>query len=44
MVDVIVTDGHDNPVRNLQQRDFKVSENGNEQAVSLFEEHSAAAP
>jgi VWFA-related protein len=43
MVDVIVTDGHDNPVRNLQQRDFKVSENGNEQAVSLFEEHSAAA-
>jgi VWFA-related protein len=43
MVDVIVTDGHDNPVRNLQQRDFKISENGNEQAVSLFEEHSTAA-
>jgi VWFA-related protein len=42
MVDVIVTDGHDNPVRNLQQRDFKVYENGNEQAVSLFEEHSTA--
>jgi VWFA-related protein len=43
MVDVIVTDGHDNPVRNLQQRDFRVYENGSEQAVSLFEEHSAAA-
>jgi VWFA-related protein len=42
MVDVIVTDGHDNPVRNLQQRDFKVSENGNEQAISLFEERSTA--
>jgi VWFA-related protein len=47
MVDVIVTDGHDNPVRNLQQRDFKVYENGGEQTVSLFGEHStagAAAP
>ena len=43
MVDVIVTDGHDNPVRNLQQRDFRVYENGSEQAVSLFEEHSAGA-
>jgi VWFA-related protein len=43
MVDVIVTDDHSNPVPNLQQRDFKVYENGREQTVSLFEEHSMAA-
>jgi VWFA-related protein len=43
MVDVIVTDDHGNPIRNLPQRDFKVYENGSEQAVTLFEEHSAAA-
>jgi VWFA-related protein len=42
-IDVIVTGDHGNPVRNLQQRDFKVYENGSEQAVTLFEEHSAAA-
>ena len=42
-VDVIVTGDHGNPVRSLQQRDFKVYENGIQQEVSLFEEHSAAA-
>ena len=43
LVDVIVTDKNGNPVKGLKQEDFRVLEQGKKQAISYFEEHTAAA-
>jgi VWFA-related protein len=40
VVDVVVTDAHQNPVRHLMQTDFSVLEDGRLQAVKVFEEHA----
>jgi VWFA-related protein len=42
LVDVIVTDRKGNPVQGLKQDAFTVTEQGKPQAISYFEEHSAA--
>ena len=42
LVDVVVTDGHGNPVSGLHQQDFKLSENGKPESVVFFEEHKGA--
>ncbi|MGD0736550.1 MAG: VWA domain-containing protein [Terracidiphilus sp.] len=41
VVDVIVTDSHQNPVHNLTQADFDLKEDGHPQAIKSFEEHTA---
>ncbi len=41
LVDVVVTDSKGNPVRGLQQEDFRVREQGKPQSIDYFEEHSA---
>src|ERR1035437_1527784 len=40
VVDVVVTDVHQNPVHHLTQTDFTVLEDGRLQAVKVFEEHA----
>lgn len=44
LLDVIVLDSHGNPVKGLNQDDFKVTEQGKPQTVSFFEAHGAASP
>ena len=39
LVDVVVTDGHGNPVPNLSQSDFQVLEDGAPQTIASFDEH-----
>jgi VWFA-related protein len=41
IVDVVVTDGKQNPVHNLTASDFTVFENGAPERIKSFEEHSA---
>ena len=41
VVDVVVTDAHDNPVHQLTAADFSLFENNREQQIKVFEEHSA---
>ena len=41
LVDVIVTDGHGNPVTGLKQNAFSVTEQGKPQEIGFFEEHHA---
>src|ERR1035437_6890047 len=41
VVDVVVTDAHQNPVHHLTTNDFTVLEDGHAQAIKVFEEHSA---
>jgi VWFA-related protein len=40
LVDVIATDSMGNPVRELQTKDFEVFDNGKQQKIRSFEEHS----
>ena len=42
VVDVVVTDGHQNPIHNLKASDFTLLEDGKPQTVKVFEEHAAA--
>jgi hypothetical protein len=42
LVDVVVTDGHGNPVSGLRQQDFKLTENGSPETVVFFEEHKGS--
>lgn len=42
-VDVVVTNGNDEPIPALHQQDFQVFEDGKPQAIDLFEEHTAPA-
>jgi VWFA-related protein len=42
VVDVVVTDQKQNPVRNLKASDFTLMEKGQPQTIAHFEEHSAA--
>lgn len=39
--DVVVTDAHGNPIRNLTRSDFAVLEDGHPQAIKRFGEHTA---
>jgi VWFA-related protein len=41
VVDVIVTDSHQNPVHNLTMADFILKEDGHQQTIKSFEEHAA---
>ena len=41
LVDMVVTDGHGQPVHDLKARDFTVLDNGAPQSVVAFEEHRA---
>jgi VWFA-related protein len=41
VVDVIVTDSHQNPVRGLAQADFNLKEDSQPQTVKSFEEHTS---
>lgn len=41
IVDVVVTDGHQNPVHNLTASDFTLLEKGVSQQIRSFEEHTA---
>jgi len=43
VVDVVVTDDADQPVKGLREQDFQLLENGKRQKVSSFEEHAAPA-
>jgi len=40
VVDVVVTKGNDEPVSGLRKEDFKLTEDGSEQSVVFFEEHT----
>ncbi len=42
VIDVVVTGKDGRPVRNLQKRDFEVTEDGRPQTLVSFEEHTAA--
>jgi VWFA-related protein len=44
LVDVVVTQGRGQPVAGLHKEDFQVSEDGQGQTVSFFEEHKNAPP
>jgi VWFA-related protein len=44
VVDVVVTDQNGQPVPGLRQEDFKILEDGKLQTISVFEEHTGAAP
>lgn len=44
VVDVVVTDNHQNPVRGLKASDFAVLEDGHPQSIKSFEESAASAP
>jgi VWFA-related protein len=39
LVDVVVTNGKDEPVTSLDKKDFQVLEDGKQQAIADFEEH-----
>jgi len=39
LVDVVVTNGKDEPVTGLDKKDFQVLEDGKKQVISVFEEH-----
>ncbi len=41
LVDVMVTDSHQNQIHGLTQADFTVKEDGHPQAIKVFEEHTA---
>jgi VWFA-related protein len=41
IVDVVVTDSHQNPVHNLKATDFTLLENKDPQQIKAFEEHTA---
>jgi VWFA-related protein len=41
VVDITVTDSHQNPVHNLTATDFSLREDGQAQAIKTFEEHTA---
>jgi VWFA-related protein len=41
VIDVIVTDSHQNPVHDLTQADFNLKEDGHPQTIKSFEEHKA---
>ncbi len=43
VLDIVVTDNHDEPVQNLPKQDFLVAENGKAQTISSFEEHKGRA-
>ena len=43
ILNVVVTDSHENPVRNLNASDFVVLEKGVPQQIKTFEEHTASA-
>jgi VWFA-related protein len=43
VIDVSVTDSHGNAIQNLKQSDFTLSEGGNAQTITRFEEHAAPA-
>jgi VWFA-related protein len=43
VVDVVVTDGQQNPVHNLSGANFTILEDGKPQTVKVFEEHTAQA-
>src|SRR6185437_12644967 len=42
VLDVVVTEGKDEPVSGLRKKDFEVFEDGKPQTVSTFEEHKGA--
>jgi VWFA-related protein len=42
VLDVVVTEGKDQPVSGLRKKDFEVFEDGKPQTVSTFEEHKGA--
>jgi VWFA-related protein len=44
LLDVVVTDGHGNPVHNLQPGDFRIIEDGETQTVASLEEHHPPDP
>ncbi len=44
IVDVVVTDRHGNPIKNLTKDQFHVLENGSGQQLSFFEEHHEIDP
>jgi Ca-activated chloride channel family protein len=44
LLDVVVTTGKGEPVPGLHREDFQVTEDGQPQTVSLFEEHKGAQP
>jgi VWFA-related protein len=44
VVDVVVTDKNHNPVHNLQQSDFTLTEENATQVIKHFEEHTALTP
>lgn len=44
IVDVVVTDRHGNPVKNLTKDQFHVLENGSTQQIGFFEEHHEIDP
>ena len=45
VVDVVVTNGHQDPIHNLKASDFTVLEDGKPQPIKVFEEHvTAEAP
>ncbi|HEY6412127.1 MAG TPA: VWA domain-containing protein, partial [Edaphobacter sp.] len=41
IIDVVVTDSHQNPVHNLKATDFRLLENKDPQQIKAFEEHTA---
>lgn len=43
ILEVVVTNGEDGPVKGLPQGDFQVREDGVQQPVTFFEEHSGAS-
>ena len=43
VVDVVATDANDQPVTDLTQKDFQVSENGKPQKIAYFEPHMGPA-
>jgi VWFA-related protein len=44
LVDVVVTNGHGDPVPDLSKEDFEVLEEGKPQKLASFEEHKGVAP
>ncbi len=44
LIDVVVTDRDDRPLRGLARGDFSLRVDGNDAAISSFEDHCAAAP
>lgn len=43
LVDVVVTDRNDQPIKSLQKDDFEIFENGESQTIASFEEHQGAS-